>query len=190
MPRGALLPSGSSPHSVQDDFATVRESLPPESAYYASPEAETAHDALDNLVEQYGLLERQLAAAEGGWQRAQELQEQLETAQTRLREAHDQLCGCDHPTNPSRCSAPEETWGAFEGLGVRARVSTPAVSPFLCDHEHPCGECPGCKASVPAIIHESATSGISAHPTKGGASGVTPESEVADTSSLARKPQA
>lgn len=43
-----------------------------------------------------------------------------------LWEAHDQLCGCDHPTNPSRCSAPEETWGAFEYLGRRERVSIPA----------------------------------------------------------------
>ena len=130
MPRGALLPSGSSPHQS------------PQGAHVRLAEADTAglfaivrnlrlagwerEVALKRIEEQYGLLERQLAAAEGGWQRAQELQEQLETAQTRLREAHDQLCGCDHPTNPSRCSAPEETWGAFEGLGVRARVSTPA----------------------------------------------------------------
>lgn len=61
--------------------------------------------------------------------REQGLVEQYQTALDRLWEAHDQLCGCDKPADEGRCSAPEETWGAFEYLGERERDSFPASSP-------------------------------------------------------------
>lgn len=53
------------------------------------------------------------------------LREQYQTALDRLWEAHDQLCGCDRPAYAGTCSAPQETWGAFEYLGERERDSFP-----------------------------------------------------------------
>lgn len=55
--------------------------------------------------------------------------EQYQTALDRLWEAHDQLCGCDQPANEGTCSAPEETWGAFEYLGWRDRDSESVRTP-------------------------------------------------------------
>lgn len=89
----------------------------------SADESNNAHAALAEMERQYGQVvwaNDELNAKLDG------LEEQYQTALDRLWEAHDQLCGCDKPADEGRCSAPEETWGAFEYLGERQRDSNPA----------------------------------------------------------------
>jgi len=98
------------------------------------------------------------------------IEEQYQTALDRLWEAHDQLCGCDKPADEGRCSAPEETWGAFEYLGERERVSIPAINPDVSerrvdspsaqgvDRAGRAGPLPGLSASVTSDLPRSETS--------------------------------
>lgn len=62
--------------------------------------------------------------------RAEAAEDQFDAHREALAEAHDQLCGCDRPTNPSACIAPEETWGAFALLTESSPAKEPSESPL------------------------------------------------------------
>lgn len=101
MPEVAVVSDVSKPHSTQQEVPPITQLAD----WYLSGQ----------LFADPAELLRQLLAAH------RSLEGQYQTALDRLWEAHDQLCGCDLPADEGRCSAPKETWGAFEYLGEREK---------------------------------------------------------------------